>query len=475
MYVLEIGQQEFPFTAVPETGCEVLQAGSGQSTGSPGRARLVAQVQQKLILRRSLGEERGRMRARAEEAERKQGERRAVVLAPKKPGASKPVPGAAAPRATVIRRGTSEGSLLTLGGTGQPRLTSSASRPTVAVRQPTPPPPGSPRAAEAEDAARARPASAKRLRLPSPAPADAPLPKPRASAPGASAISQAVRTAAQTGSLRAVLLAGLGERPMSMAALRAFLPAAAAASGGAFQVPASRAALERAVRSVASLHPTGRYHLLAEGDRPIADEPAAPSGALSAETGSPSREDEASGSPEDAPAGPATARVAQGNGSSQSPEARPSTSSGSGRRGGKPPLSSSSSASRGLSAADEAWLDTVVEAGPRAVDPVATPEEFEAYQEEFNSKYETYFRLHQLIQASQSDFAAWKEALKDPNLPAGTREKVERKVEERWRKQAGQAQRWDAAFRILHEELEGIKSQLHRYVQTVEDAERMSV
>ena len=59
--------------------------------------------------------------------------------------------------------------------------------------------------------------------------------------------------------------------------------------------------------------------------------------------------------------------------------------------------------------------------------------------------------------------------------PLAALSRVERKVEERWRKQAGQAQRWDAAFRILHEELEGIKSQLHRYVQTVEDAERMSV
>lgn len=64
--------------------------------------------------------------------------------------------------------------------------------------------------------------------------------------------------------------------------------------------------------------------------------------------------------------------------------------------------------------------------------------------------------------------------LKSPRTLAAL-SRVERKVEERWRRQAGQAQRWDAAFQILHEELEGIKSQLHRYIQTVEDAERMSV
>lgn len=52
-----------------------------------------------------------------------------------------------------------------------------------------------------------------------------------------------------------------------------------------------------------------------------------------------------------------------------------------------------------------------------------TAQEFHACQEEFNRKHETYFRLHQIIQANRSDFVAWKEALEDPKLPTDTREK----------------------------------------------------
>lgn len=43
-------------------------------------------------------------------------------------------------------------------------------------------------------------------------------------------------------------------------------------------------------------------------------------------------------------------------------------------------------------------------------------QEFDRCKEEFDNKYELYFRLHQLLQTCRRDFEAWKAALHSPGL-----------------------------------------------------------
>ncbi|RMZ54118.1 hypothetical protein APUTEX25_002695 [Auxenochlorella protothecoides] len=86
--------------------------------------------------------------------------------------------------------------------------------------------------------------------------------------------------------------------------------------------------------------------------------------------------------------------------------------------------------------------------------------EYMELQVEFNRRYEQYFRLHQVLQANRNDFAAWREALE-----------IEAKIQERWDRQAQRAKRWDAAFRVLHVELESMKAALGEFVRGMEEGE----
>lgn len=54
-------------------------------------------------------------------------------------------------------------------------------------------------------------------------------------------------------------------------------------------------------------------------------------------------------------------------------------------------------------------------------------------------------------------------------LPPNRR--IEAKIQERWDRQAQRAKRWDAAFRVLHVELESMKAALGEFVRGMEEGE----
>ncbi|KAL6784320.1 hypothetical protein ACKKBG_A05690 [Auxenochlorella protothecoides x Auxenochlorella symbiontica] len=540
--VLRVGATDFRFKSLPETLCDVITVPStGADRGNtPSPALCAAHVCQKLVVTRDLGEERDRIRARGEEAERRLHGRRTVKLGGD--GAEPPRGSVTARGAAALRPGASDGALVALaGGRGAKDPSSAGSsmrkgsarsaagpRPVPTARQllggeaaaprarTLPPPQAQPPPADAPRSTTDHAPTSSR-RAPSPAPAHAP-----AAAPGSVPVapSEAVLAAARgRHGVRAVLLAALGERPLSMASLRALLTAVAARVPG-FVPPATRQELQRAVAAVASFQAPGRYVLLegaARGEAAAGNERRSSAAIIGDERRSgaaiigderrsgavatldtaaqPAPRERPPASPEAGGRGPLSPDTQDASDDLASAGSHPAHSqAGAGGEGGDgnvgaqdraaggtaAPLSSSSSgaarrqlsaSSRCLDDVEDGWVGTVADSAPRVAPPVTSREEYMELQVEFNRRYEQYFRLHQVLQANRNDFAAWREALESPGLSAGERARIEAKIQERWDRQAQRAKRWDAAFRVLHVELESMKAALGEFVRGMEEGE----
>ncbi|KAL6783760.1 hypothetical protein ACKKBF_B05690 [Auxenochlorella protothecoides x Auxenochlorella symbiontica] len=529
--VLRVGATDFRFKSLPESLCDVITVPStgAHRDNTPSPALCAAHVCQKLVVTRDLGEERDRIRARGEEAERRLHGRRTVKLGGD--GAEPPRGSVTARGAAALRRGASDGALVALaGGRGAKDPSSAGSsmrkgsarsaagpRPVPTARQllggeaaaprarTLPPPQAQPPPADAPRSATDHAPTSSR-RAPSPAPAHAP-----AAAPGSVPVapSEAVLAAARgRHGVRAVLLAALGERPLSMASLRALLTAVAARVPG-FVPPATRQELQRAVAAVASFQAPGRYVLLegaARGEAAAGNERRSGAAIIGDERRSgavatldtaaqPAPRERPPASPEAGGRGPLSPDTQDASDDLASAGSHPAHSqAGAGGEGGDgevgaqdraaggtaAPLSSSSSgaarrqlsaSSRCLDDVEDGWVGAVADSAPRVAPPVTSREEYMELQVEFNRRYEQYFRLHQVLQANRNDFAAWREALESPGLSAGERARIEAKIQERWDRQAQRAKRWDAAFRVLHVELESMKAALGEFVRGMEEGE----
>ena len=99
LQAISVGDVDFRFNALPEECCDLLHLPLAASGEGPA---IVGAVRQKLMVQRNIQDERGRVRARAEEAERQGNERKAQLLH------GKPAAGKAgkAGTTTTLRRAT---------------------------------------------------------------------------------------------------------------------------------------------------------------------------------------------------------------------------------------------------------------------------------------------------------------------------------------------------------------------------------
>jgi hypothetical protein len=218
---ITIGGSTFRFNALPEETCDLLHL-APEGGAAPA---VVAAVRQKLMVQRNIADERERVRARAEEAERRGSERKALLLDGRPgPKAGKPGP--------VVRRVTPP----PMPSRATPPPQPAAAPPAVQQRQQ--PPPTVPTAPAGRPPA--HPGSAARGATPPPPAAAPPPPRPMhksastgklgsrvGSAAGsqgslqASASPLAQRLARSGASLRHILIAVLSERQMGIGAVKA--------------------------------------------------------------------------------------------------------------------------------------------------------------------------------------------------------------------------------------------------------------
>lgn len=230
-----MGDASFPFRTLPEESCDLLRLPAAAARAAAGAApppqppALLGTVKQKLMVQRNIEDERGRVRARAEEAERRGHERGAVLL---KGSGGAPGRGGKAGKTTVQR-------------STPPPPPAGAAQQQQQGRRPTPPPgpltaamlvapagrpPTHPTSQQQQQQQRARSATPPPAQA---ATAEAPAAKPvhksastsRLPGGGAGAAKQAasplVLQAARSGSgLRLVLIAMLSERQMGPGAVK---------------------------------------------------------------------------------------------------------------------------------------------------------------------------------------------------------------------------------------------------------------
>lgn len=213
LQAISIADASFPFRALEEhSSCDLLRM-----PASGAGAQLLGAVRQKLVVQRNVEEERSRVRARGEEAERRGHERTAKLLSGAKAAqAGKP---GRPPTATSMQRRVTPPPSSGRGPTPPPQLTASmlaapAGRPPAHPSAPTQPPPA---AAAVPIAAPAKPmhksASTGKLGLTSKGGTGSALPQ---------TASPRVLQAARAGvGLRLMLIAILAERPMGKDAIRA--------------------------------------------------------------------------------------------------------------------------------------------------------------------------------------------------------------------------------------------------------------
>lgn len=247
MQAINVGDSAFPFRALPEESCDLLRlpaAGAPPPAAQP--AALLGAVRQKLMLQRNIADERERVRARAEEAERRGHERGAVLL---QGGGGPPGRAARAGKPTVQRT------------TPPPPAAASLQKQQQQARRPTPPPgpltaamlvapagrppthPASLPAAQQQQQPRARsvtppPGQAGAAEAPAPKPmhksaSTSRLPGGGAGGGAKQAASALVLQAARSGSgLRLVLIAMLSERQMGRSAVSSGESLHSAVAGG---------------------------------------------------------------------------------------------------------------------------------------------------------------------------------------------------------------------------------------------------
>lgn len=127
------------------------------------------------------------------------------------------------------------------------------------------------------------------------------------------------------------------------------------------------------------------------------------------------------------------------------------------------PLSSSS---RGSGGADESWVLEHAQRLPEPAPSITTATDYHTANAEFHRRYLVYFKLHQLLSANRRDFEAL-QAEVDDALSVQEKEKIEGEVERLWTRRANRSRRWEAAFRVLHEELAEWKNALSRYASSM--------
>lgn len=559
---ISVGDAAFRFNALPEETCDLLRLPSAGNSSSPAGPypAIVGAVRQKLMVQRNIQDERERVRARAEEAERKGSERKAQLLD------KKPAVGAAkrGPTTTVtMQRGTPPPPAVGSQHRGQtpppPRqqvtagmLAAPAGRPpthpgnaALAGRSATPPP----ATAGAGSKPMHKSASAGKLGQ---------LSKGSTGSLGGQAANPLVLQAARSSaSLRLVVIAILAERPMALSTIKAVLTDVASKLKS-FKVP-NKEELARTVKAVAEFKTPGMYvvysMLLKELDElmPAGSSEAAPSGrSPSPQHGSPSGH-----SVEAAPAGaakgggkkstkkaaaaaaPAAAGDGGGSGAVSGSGARKAVASGKRSRldwtdddssdaelppaqrprqqqaaalpaaaaqrqamasapaslaaaaaasppsvGGGPaggssssgglaagapggPLQRRTSSSRGSDKADDSWIEEHADRQPQPAAPITTKEEYRQREAAFNAKYDSYFALHQLIEAHKKDFEALHAAAAAASSEA-EREQHRAELQRLHQRRGERAKRWDAAYRVLHRELSAAKARMSEFVQQLQ-------
>lgn len=224
LQAITVADARFPFRALEEhSSCDLLRV-----PASGDGAQLLGAVRQKLVVQRNVEEERSRVRARGEEAERRGHERTAKLLSSAKAHqASKP---GRPPAATSVQRRVTPPPSSGRGPTPPPQLTASmlaapTGRPPAHPSAPTQPLPA---AAAAPAPAAAKPvhksASTGKLGLTSKGGAGSALPQ---------SASPRVLQAARAGvGLRLLLIAILAERPMAQGAVKAGEVGSRAGTGG---------------------------------------------------------------------------------------------------------------------------------------------------------------------------------------------------------------------------------------------------
>lgn len=225
---ITVGGTAFPFRTLPEGSCDLLRlpatgaATSARSAPSSHHqpATLIGTVHQKLMVQRNIEDERGRVRARAEEAERRGHERGAVLLDSGK-GSQAVKSGKAGKTTTTIQRTTPPPPA------GQQQPQRQPQQVTAAMLAPGGRPPTYP--ASQHQRARSATPSEGAPALPAATAAAAAAPRPMHKAASTGKLGQAagagaaakhtaspwvLQAARSGGSLRLVLIAMLSERKM---------------------------------------------------------------------------------------------------------------------------------------------------------------------------------------------------------------------------------------------------------------------
>ncbi|KAI3426306.1 hypothetical protein D9Q98_008679 [Chlorella vulgaris] len=517
---ISIGDAIFPFKAQADERCDLLHLAPGSGGEGPS---ITAAVRQKLMVQRNIADERGRVRARADEAARQGQERKALLLSSKPSKQPKPQPRTVVQRHTPPLQSGAPLGQQQRGTTPPPRqltasmLTGPAGKPPThpagAVRGATPPPSAAAAGLAAAPKAMAKTASSGKL-------------GGRNGSFGnlgsmqAVASPQVLQAARGGASLRLCLIAMLAERSLPMPTVKAVLADVGARIRG-FKAP-GKEQLERVLKSVAEFKAPGLYvvypMLLKELDELSPSAPGTASEAqhaLGADAAPHARKKRAQMPEAPAATVPAVGE-AGGGGSSRKPKAAggkrgrqldwtdddssdaeqqppaaqrfkvrqppaqqlapaavsnfspspPSVGPGGGSSSSGGALRRSSS-SRGSEHADESWIQEHADRQPQPAAPINTNEEYQQRAAAFNSKYEVYFALHQLIEAHKKDFEALDAAINGAASEA-EREQHRLELDRLFRRRGARAKRWDAAYSVLHQELAAAKSRMAEFVQLLQ-------
>ncbi|KAL4448359.1 hypothetical protein ABPG75_005578 [Micractinium tetrahymenae] len=531
---VSVADTSFPFRALEEhSSCDLLRL---PLSGAGGQ--LLGAVRQKLVVQRIVEEERSRVRARGEEAERRGHERTAKLLSgAKAPQAGKP---GRPPAATTMQRRVTPPPGAGRGPTPPPQLLTAsmlsapAGRPPAHPAGPAQAPPPAPAPAPALAKPMHKSASTGKLGLTSKGGSGSALPQKA---------SPRVLQAARAGvGLRLLLIAVLAERPMGKDAVRAVVKDAASRVKS-FKAPRPDE-FDRTLKAVAEYRSPGFYvvypMLLKELDSlPAAPEPgkegkrrsstppeqrgpspkakkaAAAGGGGGGAAGGAGRkaagakrkaaewtddDSDAEGQPPAAqrprsqPPAAAPALVhakaasepalllsaARGGASPPSVGGGPaggSSSSGglaagaAGASAGGGRLTRRTSSSRGSEHADESWIEEHADRQPEPAALITSKEEYRARETAFAARYALYFELHQLIEAHKKDFEALDAAMRGASTEA-ERERHRAELERLHHKHGQRAKRWDAAYRVLHQELSAAKARMAEFVQRLQQQQQ---
>ncbi|PSC70437.1 dentin sialophospho [Micractinium conductrix] len=259
------GDAGFQFSVAAEPSCDLLHLPAGG-----GRAALLAAVRQKLMVARKMEDERTRVRARGEEAERRTHERKAQLLNGKPVGA-KPAGAGATTVQRAQRTTPPPGAARTSAPPPRPRgptpppqqvtasmLAAPSGRPPTHPTAPQPPPIAAAAAAQPPPAAKPmhKSASTGKIGLSSKGGASASAGAGSLQPTASPLVLRAVRAALP---LRLILIAILAERPMAFNVVKTVL-GDAAARVKAFKQP-KKEELERTIKAVAEFRAPGMYYV----------------------------------------------------------------------------------------------------------------------------------------------------------------------------------------------------------------------